>query len=176
MRKNIRKRPGLLPKFLISLSGPRWASPAAALGASESMPRRLCFFGKLVIGTLRLHRNIDCCAAIISDCTPLVGNSCWSAPGLSLPNRPPTTAGAPEDLTIIRKVSRSGSEHVRPAADYEVTRTSTVIPAKASDIPEKLPVTGIVWRISRATATGIRLTPPTLRLVGSKVIQPAPGT
>ena len=30
--------------------------------------------------------------------------------------------------------------------------------------------------MSRATATGIRLKPPTLRLVGSKVIQPAPGT
>ena len=40
----------------------------------------------------------------------------------------------------------------------------------------EIPATGIAWRISRATATGIRLKPPTLRLVGSKVIQPAPGT
>jgi len=63
-----------------------------------------------------------------------------------------------------------------PASSYDVTRTSTVMLSKASDIPEKLPVTGIVWRMSRATATGIRLAPPTLRFVGSKVIQPAPGT
>jgi hypothetical protein len=30
--------------------------------------------------------------------------------------------------------------------------------------------------MSRATATGIKLKPPKLRLAGSKVIQPAPGT
>src|SRR5271170_1178511 len=59
---------------------------------------------------------------------------------------------------------------------YDVTRTSTDISAKALVPPTKLPDTGIVCRISRATATGIRLKPPTLRLVGSKVIQPAPGT
>ncbi len=45
----------------------------------------------------------------------------------------------------------------------------------APGIPTKLPVTGIACRMSRATATGIRLNPPTLRFVGSKVIQPAPG-
>src|ERR1700722_19990669 len=43
-------------------------------------------------------------------------------------------------------------------------------------IPTKLPDTGIACRMSRTTATGIKLKPPTLRLVGSKVIQPAPGT
>jgi hypothetical protein len=59
---------------------------------------------------------------------------------------------------------------------YDVTRTSTDISAKALVPPTKLPDTGIVCRISRATATGIRLKPPTLRFVGSKVIQPAPGT
>src|SRR5271155_5387699 len=59
---------------------------------------------------------------------------------------------------------------------YDVTRTSTDISATAPVLPTKLPDTGIVCRISRATATGIRLKPPTLRFVGSKVIQPAPGT
>src|SRR5271167_5107930 len=59
---------------------------------------------------------------------------------------------------------------------YEVTETSTSIFRKVSLMPKKLPDTGMHWRISRATATGIRLPPPTLRLVGSKVIQPAPGT
>jgi hypothetical protein len=47
------------------------------------------------------------------------------------------------------------------------------MPAKASVIPTKLPDTGIACRMSRTTATGIRLKPPTPRLVGSKVIQPA---
>ena len=61
-------------------------------------------------------------------------------------------------------------------AVYDVTRTSTDIPSKASVVPTKLPATGIACRMSRATATGIRLKPPTLRFVGSKVIQPAPGT
>jgi hypothetical protein len=60
--------------------------------------------------------------------------------------------------------------------NHDVTRTSTDIPAKASAIPTKLPDTGIACRMSRTTATGIRLKPPTLRLVGSNVIQPAPGT
>ena len=50
------------------------------------------------------------------------------------------------------------------------------MPAKASVIPTKLPDTAIACWMSRTTATGIRLKPPTLRLVGSKVIQPAPGT
>jgi hypothetical protein len=59
---------------------------------------------------------------------------------------------------------------------FDLTLTSTVIPKKASLAPGKLPATGIAWRISRATATGIRLKPPMLRFVGSKVIQPAPGT
>lgn len=40
-------------------------------------------------------------------------------------------------------------------------------------MPVRLPVTGLTWR---ATATGIRFALPTLRFVGSKVIQPAPGT
>jgi len=62
------------------------------------------------------------------------------------------------------------------AVDSEVTSTSTDIPAKASAAPTKLPDTGIACRMSRTTATGIRLNPPTLRLVGSNVIQPAPGT
>lgn len=60
--------------------------------------------------------------------------------------------------------------------DYEVTNTSTSMFRKLSVLPKKLPDTGVPWLISRATATGIRLLPPTLRLVGSKVIQPTPGT
>ena len=56
------------------------------------------------------------------------------------------------------------------------TRTSTSIPANASLLPTKLPDTGIKSVMSRATATGTRLKPPILRLVGSKLIQPAPGT
>ena len=59
---------------------------------------------------------------------------------------------------------------------YDVTTTSTHMPRKASVIPTKLPDTGIACRMSRATATGTKLKPPTPRLVGSKVIQPAPGT
>jgi hypothetical protein len=58
---------------------------------------------------------------------------------------------------------------------YALTLTSTFIPMNASDMPTKLPATGVACRMSRATATGIRLSPPTLRFVGSKVIQPAPG-
>ncbi len=57
-----------------------------------------------------------------------------------------------------------------------VTSTSTDMPKKASLVPMKLPATGIACRISRATATGMRLAPPTLRFVGSNAIQPAPGT
>ena len=38
-----------------------------------------------------------------------------------------------------------------------------------------LPATGMACRMSRATATGIKLKPPTRRFVGSKVIQPEPG-
>ncbi len=57
-----------------------------------------------------------------------------------------------------------------------VTPRSTQRPRKASLAPMKSPDTGVTCQISRATATGIRLRPPTLRLVGSKVIQPAPGT
>src|SRR6202162_3620413 len=49
-------------------------------------------------------------------------------------------------------------------------------PGDSTVIPTKLPDTGIACRMSRTTATGIKLKPPTLRLVGSKVIQPAPGT
>jgi len=60
-------------------------------------------------------------------------------------------------------------------ADYEVTETATSMLRNALLLPKKLPNTGVHCLISRATATGIRLPPPTLRLVGSKVIQPAPG-
>ena len=59
---------------------------------------------------------------------------------------------------------------------YVVTVTSTDIPTKALDAPTKLPATGTACLMSRATATGIRLDPPTPRFVGSKVIHPAPGT
>jgi hypothetical protein len=52
------------------------------------------------------------------------------------------------------------------SVNHDVTRTSTDIPAKASVGPTKLPDTGIAWRMSRTTATGIRLNPPTLLLVG----------
>src|SRR5581483_5421885 len=38
------------------------------------------------------------------------------------------------------------------------------------------PRRGVIWRRSRTTATGIKLKLAKLRLVGSKVIQPAPGT
>ncbi len=60
--------------------------------------------------------------------------------------------------------------------NYDVTRTSTDISAKAPVDPTNTPETGMARRISRTTATGIRLKPPTLRFVGSNVIQPAPGT
>src|SRR4029077_15041691 len=63
-----------------------------------------------------------------------------------------------------------------PTTRYAVTETVTPMLMKLSLGPKKLPDTGVHWPISRATATGIRLRPPTLRLVGSKVIQPAPGT
>src|SRR5271154_6583208 len=73
-------------------------------------------------------------------------------------------------------LSRRSTQAEEAPPTYDVTRTSTDISATAPVLPTKLPDTGIVCRISRATATGIRLKPPTLRLVGSKVIQPAPGT
>jgi hypothetical protein len=72
--------------------------------------------------------------------------------------------------------SRSPTDRRPGARAYDVTDTSTAIPMKASPEPIKLPDTGMACRISRATATGIKLKPPTLRLVGSKVIQPVPGT
>ena len=53
---------------------------------------------------------------------------------------------------------------------HEVTETATPMLRKLSLGPKKLPDTGVHWLISRATATGIRSRPPTLRLVGSKVI------
>src|SRR5580704_14248366 len=46
---------------------------------------------------------------------------------------------------------------------------------KASEAPRKLPMTGTACAMSRVTATGIRLAPPMLRLVGSNVTHPAPG-
>lgn len=58
----------------------------------------------------------------------------------------------------------------------DVTRTWTDMRSKASLVATKLPVTGITCRMSRPTARGTRSAPPTLRFVGSKVIQPAPGT
>src|SRR5271165_5770255 len=80
--------------------------------------------------------------------------------------------------SVASIAGRTASQAAREAemSVYDVTRTSTDIPAKAPVLPTKLPDTGIVCRISRATATGIRLKPPKLRFVGSKVIQPAPGT
>lgn len=56
------------------------------------------------------------------------------------------------------------------------TSTSTDMPSSASAGPMKLPATGAARRMSRTTATGMRFRPPTLRLVESNVIQPAPGT
>src|SRR5450631_1291900 len=79
-------------------------------------------------------------------------------------------------VVLHDKSKRHGMWGVRCCARHEVTRTSTDIPIQASVIPTKLPATGIACRMSRATATGIRLKPPTPRFVGSKVIQPAPGT
>ena len=61
-------------------------------------------------------------------------------------------------------------------ADAGATITATLSASNAAASPTKLPEIGIVWRMWRATATGIRLNPPTLRLVGSNMIQPAPGT
>jgi hypothetical protein len=70
----------------------------------------------------------------------------------------------------------SGTVALARRSAYDVTRTSTDIPAKALVAPTKLPDTGIACRMSRTTATGIRLQPPMLRFVESKLIQPAPGT
>jgi len=41
--------------------------------------------------------------------------------------------------------------------------------------PEKLPVIGAILAMSTPTATGMRPSSPRRRLVGSNVIQPAPG-
>src|SRR4051794_37948806 len=69
------------------------------------------------------------------------------------------------------------STHVSRAARFsDVTETSTHRLWKAPVVPVKLPATGVTWWMPRPTAMGIRLKPPTERLVGSKVIQPAPGT
>jgi hypothetical protein len=38
----------------------------------------------------------------------------------------------------------------------------------------KLPTTGMICPMSRATLTGMGLKPPTARFVGSKLFQPAP--
>ena len=63
------------------------------------------------------------------------------------------------------------------AADHKgSTVTFTESDTKLSGSPTKVPDTGIVCRIWRATATGIRLKPPIVRLVGSNMIHPAPGT
>src|SRR5271167_2487901 len=59
---------------------------------------------------------------------------------------------------------------------HAVTATSTDMSLNASLAPTKLPTIGVDCQMARVTATGIRLSPPTLRLVGSKVIHPAPGT
>jgi hypothetical protein len=57
---------------------------------------------------------------------------------------------------------------------HAVTATSTDMSLNASLAPTKLPTIGVDCQMARVTATGIRLRPPTLRLVGSKVIHPAP--
>jgi hypothetical protein len=93
---------------------------------------------------------------------------------------PGRTAGAKQ----ISRLERDTSRAVGPAkcdcalasVKHDLTGTSTDTPAKASAVPTKSPDTGIAWQMSRTTATGIKLKPPTLRLVGSNVIQPAPGT
>src|ERR1700683_470046 len=61
-------------------------------------------------------------------------------------------------------------------ADYSVvTVTSTDSDRKDRAGPLKLPTTGTACAASRATATRMRLRPPTRALVGSTSIQPAPG-
>jgi len=92
----------------------------------------------------------------------------------TVPASVPSRSGLPK-LSMDTRVRRAYDEWAA-LPDYDVTRTSTDMPAKASVIPTKLPDTGIACRMSRTTATGISLKPPTLRLVGSNVIQPAPGT
>ncbi len=82
--------------------------------------------------------------------------------------RTPTTV-----VEGLQRVRLSGADD---AYVFALTQTSTDIPWKASVIPTKLPATGITSRMSRPIAMGIRLAEPTLRFVGSKVIQPAPGT
>src|SRR5260370_11766577 len=54
------------------------------------------------------------------------------------------------------------------------TITSTDIPRLTSVLPNHVPVKGMAWRGSRATATRIRSRFPTTPLVGSKSTQPAP--
>jgi hypothetical protein len=57
-----------------------------------------------------------------------------------------------------------------------VTETVTSMFEKLSLVPMKLPESGVHWLMSRASRREWRSLPPTLRLVGSKVIKPAPGT
>ena len=87
---------------------------------------------------------------------------------------PPHDPGRPE--AVGRRQNDASPPHVARGNDQSVTLTSTVMPISASDGPTKLPATGTACVMSRTTATGIRFAPPTLRFVGSKVIQPAPGT
>ena len=64
-----------------------------------------------------------------------------------------------------RESAASDPQEPSPGSElraYDETTTSTDMPAKASVIPTKLPDTGTACRMSRTTATGIRLKPPTL--------------
>ena len=84
---------------------------------------------------------------------------------------------------LVIGASKAHIQVVRRTADtpqsaYEeslVTVTPTVISSRSSGTPVKLPLIGTAWRMSRTTATGIKLAPPMARLVGSNGIQPAPG-
>ena len=70
------------------------------------------------------------------------------------------------------------------AAGLTAIKTSRVVSDPVNDTtdPKMIPGAVVEYCISvanamgSATATGIRLKPPTLWLVGSNVIQPAPGT
>jgi hypothetical protein len=108
-----------------------------------------------------------------------VRNGCRAGNSASQSGRPDRPQGRSNTGAVcrgakVRAWPLCGFEPQRPRQDE--TSTSTDMPANASVDPTKLPTTGIASRMPRATATGIRLNPPTPRLVGSKVIQPAPLT
>jgi hypothetical protein len=58
---------------------------------------------------------------------------------------------------------------------FSVTLTVTSMPRKDEGEPTKVPHSGRTSLASQATATRMRLRLPTMLLVGSKSIQPAPG-